>query len=145
MPQLENNKHELFAQYRLIHNKKDSYIKAGYDCKQKYAAQNAYTLSKNQDIIDRIEELKAIARDDAMKEVNEYIKFFDDIAFARGDFSGANRGKLEQRMTAASKAMKAQGIEGDTKLNLGVDVGAFQLVMHTAPKEEEEKNGSTKD
>lgn len=144
MPQLVNNRHELFAQYCLMHNNSEAYLKAGYDCKKKYAAQNAYNLRKRHPEVDeRIQELELIARSDAKNDVNAYIKFFDDITFARGDFSGNNKGKLEQRMTAATKAMKAQGIEGDTKVNV-TGGGAFQLIMHSAPKEkEEEKDGDS--
>lgn len=140
MPQLKNNKHELFAQYCLIYNRGEAYMKAGYQCDPKYASQNAYNLLKNnQNIKDRISELEEIAREDAKNEVNNYIKLFDDIAFARGEFSGSNKAKIDQRLSAATKAMKAQGIEGDTNVKLKGDCVGFQLIMHSKPKEEEDK------
>ncbi len=144
MPQLSNNRHELFAQYCLIYNKSESYLKAGYDCKKKYAAQNAYNLcKKNPEVSERITELETIARSDAKNEVNDYIKLFDDIAFCRNDFAGENKPKTEVRMTAATKAMKAQGIEGDTKLKID-NTGTYYLTMHSAPKEKEEEDGDSR-
>lgn len=144
MPELKNSKHEAFAQNTLIYEtRKEAYMEAGYHCAPKYAAQNAWNLcNNNPEIVARIEELEKIARSNDGKEVNDYIKLFEDIAFARGDFKGEKKAKVDQRISAAIKAMKAQGIEGAENININGNCG-FQLIMHDAPQEEEEgdKNG----
>jgi 3-deoxy-D-arabino-heptulosonate 7-phosphate (DAHP) synthase class II len=136
MPILENSTHEDFAQNCLNNNRKESYILA-YKCNPKNARQSAYNLCKSHpNIVARIEELKVIARSGDEKEVNDYIKFFEDVAFARGEFAGDKKAKIDQRISAAIKAMKAQGIEGSENINIRSTVG-YQLVIHDDTKEEE--------
>jgi len=148
MARLLNNKHELFAQYCLKYKKSESYLKAGFTCKKEYAPQNAYALCKNHpEVEERIKELEKMARSDAKNEIDSYICFLDDVVFARGEFSGENKPKLEQRLSASTKAMKAQGFEGSTDVNVSGG-GGFQIVMHSKPEEEkkeEEKEGDKED
>ena len=140
MPALHNEKHEKFAQLASVSNKSKAYMQCGYNCKPEYASQNAYMLCKKHPEIDkRIEELKKIARSDNRHEFEDYIKFLDDIIWARGEFSGDNKPKLDHRINSALKAMKAQGFEGATNINVHA-TGGFQIIMHSLPKGEEEKN-----
>jgi len=136
MAELKNYKHEMFSQHRVVFTQKEAYLKVYPDAKN--PSQNAYNLVKNNPKIEeRIEELKLVARSDARKEVNDYIKFYDDITFCRGEFSLLDaKPKLEQRMTASTKAMKAQGFEGEEKVNI-TGSGGYQLVIHNDTKEEE--------
>lgn len=142
MPELSNHRWEMFCRYRLTMGAGKAYIKAGFS--ETNAPQNAYHLvRKHPEVAERIEELKEIARDDSQKEINDYIKRLDDIGFARGDFSGKNKPKDETMIKAMQTAMKAQGIEGDTKLNISGN--GYQLIIHEECKEEEEVEGDESD
>ena len=145
MPELKNHKWEMFANYRLTGGAGEAYKKAGFSGNN--ASQNAYNLVKNHpEIAERIEELKMVARDDARKETNDYIKRLDDIAWGRGEFAGENKPKVDQMISAMTKAMKAQGIEGESKINVN-DGAGFQIIMHKEPEQEkeEDKDGESTD
>jgi len=137
MSALKNQKYERFCQYYVaLRSYGEAYIKAGFRNTQ-YNQQNAYKLKKaHPEIQDRIDELEEELTSRARHERDDYLDLLDDITFAKGEFSGDNTPKLEKRLSACTKAMKAQGIEGDTNIN--VSNGAFQLIVHSAPEGEEE-------
>ena len=129
MPRLKNIRQEQFCKNCLTMTKSDAYREAFgiTDDDSKNICQLASVLSKRDVIKKRIKELQDRLCAKSDKKLEDYLKLYNSIAFLEGEFAGKDI-KIVDRMTAGTKAMKAQGIEGSDKVDVSGD-GGFQLIL----------------
>lgn len=140
MPRLQDARKEEFCKLTLqMSNAKawrEAYDSPNDDC----ARQKAYALMKQEEVQDRIDELKEKQYAKSDKRLEDYLRVLNEMAFEEGDYADRDI-KDSDKLSAITKAMKALGIEGSDKVDIGGN--GFQLIIHDRPEgevDEEDKD-----